>query len=246
VYPDDAFAMWLNQNFIVARLDVTKEATLGKKYGVAWTPWLLVVDENGDTVAQTVGPLSASDYQGWLDSAQMGHAGFQDTLKMLSVTPDNADMNMILGKAYFQAGNWAKAVEHLTVAMKGLGPDRAETCNEVCSLLGRAAVRKGDETAAKVATDCLAKCKGSDAAVTLERTHVKLASGDAAGAQKEYEAFVKDHASDPCAPEAWYWLGVSSYLASHKPEGLMDAWQKLIAAAPDNEWAKRASMTVAK
>lgn len=244
MYPDDAFAAWLNENFIAARIDLKKEEALSQKFGVIWAPWLVVVDENGETVARTVGPLPASDYRNWLDSVQMGRQGFRDTLKMISVTPDNADMNMILGKAYFEAGNWAKAIEHLTVTMKGLGADRAEVCNEICSLLGRAAVRKGDEATVKTATDCIAKCKGSDAAIALERAHAKLAAANFAGAQSAYETFMKDHATDPCATEAWYWLGVARMHASGKPDGLIDAWQKLIAAAPENEWAKRAAMTI--
>ena len=166
---------------------------------------------------------------------------------MLSASPDNTDMNLMLEKYYFEAGNWKKAVEHFTVAMKGTGEAKPDACMNACVALGRAAARAGDMAALQAAIDCLGKCgKGGEAAVALERAHAKLFAGQFEDAAKEYDAFLKEHGTSDCAAEAWYWYGVAQYQATKKPDGLMEAWQKLIEAAPDNEWARRASMTIAK
>ena len=80
----------------------------------------------------------------------------------------------------------------------------------------------------------------------LGRVHAKLFAGSFEDAAKEYDAFLKEHATSPSAAEAWYWYGVAQYQATHKPDGLIEAWKKLIELAPDSEWAKRASMTISK
>lgn len=44
------------------------------------------------------------------------------------------------------------------------------------------------------------------------------------------------------APEAYYYLGVSKYLASHKGEDLVETWKKLQLAYPNSSWAIRSGV----
>jgi len=246
-YPDGEFGTWVNETFVAVKLNLKDAGVEAQKYGVVWAPWLLLVDENGEQISWTVGPLSPSDYRAWLERVQLDHTSFQDTAKLLAVDPNNPDMNMMVGKHYLEAGNWKKAIEHLTVAMKGTGVAKADTCMDACIALGKAAARAGDTAALQAAIDCLGKCaKGGEASVALERVHAKLFAGQFEDAAKEYDSLLKEHGTDACAAEAWYWYGVAQYQATKKPDGLMEAWQKLIEIAPDSEWAKRASMTISK
>lgn len=246
-YPDGEFGTWVNETFVAVKLNLKDAGAEAQKYGVVWAPWLLLVDENGQQVSWTVGPLAPSDYRAWLERVQLDRTSFQETQKMLSASPDNPDINLMLGKYYFEAGNWKKAVEHFTVAMKGTGEAQPDACKNACVALGRAAARAGDSAALQAAIDCLGKCaKGGEAIVALERAHAKLFAGQFEDAAKEYDAFLKEHGKDECAEEGWYWYGVAQYQATKKPDGLIEAWQRAIAHAPDGEWAKRASMTISK
>lgn len=246
-YPDAEFGTWVNETFVPVKLNLKEARAEAQKYGVVWSPWLVLLDENGAQIAWTVGPLSASDYRAWLERVKLDYISFQDTVKMLAVTPDNADMNLLIGKHYFAAGDWKKAIEHLNVAVKGTGPEKADLCAEACAWLGRAAARTGDEAALRSAIDCLGKHgKGGEEVIALERIHAKLFAGSFEEAAKEYDGFLKEHATSACAPEAWYWFGVARYQTTKKADDLINAWQKLIAAAPDNEWAMRASMVISK
>ncbi len=44
------------------------------------------------------------------------------------------------------------------------------------------------------------------------------------------------------APQAWYYLGVSKYMTSHKGEDLKDAWDRLRCSYPHSSWAIRAGV----
>lgn len=246
-YPDVDFGSWVNETFVAVKLNLKDAGAEAQKYGVIWAPWLLLVDENGEQVSWTVGPLSPSDYRAWLERVQLDHTGFPDTAKVLAVDPNNPDINLMMGKHYLEAGTWDKAIEHLKIAVQGTGEAKPEACMEACVALGKAGARAGNDSVLQAAIDCLGKCaKGGEAAVALERVHAKLFAGQFEEAAKGYDAFLKEHGGEACAAEGWYWYGVAQYQATKKPDGLMAAWQKLIDTAPDSEWAKRASMTISK
>ncbi|MDG4476000.1 hypothetical protein [Thiovibrio frasassiensis] len=54
------------------------------------------------------------------------------------------------------------------------------------------------------------------------------------------EQLVAGYGISSSAPEAVFLIGVCSYKRSHDPKPLKDAYEKLNAAFPDSEWAKRA------
>jgi hypothetical protein len=57
---------------------------------------------------------------------------------------------------------------------------------------------------------------------------------------KELETLIGDHPRSVSAPEAHFYLGVARYKHSHDPTPLRDAYDRLSAEFPDNEWTKRA------
>jgi len=54
------------------------------------------------------------------------------------------------------------------------------------------------------------------------------------------EQLVDGYGQSGSAPEAIFLCGVCRYKRSHDPKPLKEAYEKLVAAFPDNEWTKRA------
>jgi tetratricopeptide (TPR) repeat protein len=79
VYPDERVAHLINQNFIPARLHVRDHAEdyrrFGQRYGVQWTPTLLVIDADGAERHRIEGFLPADDLMAQL-LLGLGHSAF--------------------------------------------------------------------------------------------------------------------------------------------------------------------------
>jgi hypothetical protein len=56
----------------------------------------------------------------------------------------------------------------------------------------------------------------------------------------ELEALIRDHPQSPSTPEAVFYLGVARYKHTNDPIPLREAYNRLTAEFPDNEWTKRA------
>jgi hypothetical protein len=79
VYPDERVAHLINQNFIPARVHVREQAEdyrrFGQRYGVQWTPTLLVIDPEGTERHRIEGFLPADDLMAQL-LLGLGHSEF--------------------------------------------------------------------------------------------------------------------------------------------------------------------------
>ena len=59
-------------------------------------------------------------------------------------------------------------------------------------------------------------------------------------ALQSLDALLKDHSRSGAAPEAIFIRGVCLYKTTHQPKPLKDAYERLRADYPENEWTKRA------
>jgi tetratricopeptide (TPR) repeat protein len=79
VYPDERVAHLINQNFIPARVHVREQPEdyrrFGQRYGVQWTPTLLVIDPDGTERHRIEGFLPADDLMAQL-LLGLGHSAF--------------------------------------------------------------------------------------------------------------------------------------------------------------------------
>ena len=57
----------------------------------------------------------------------------------------------------------------------------------------------------------------------------------------DLDRLLKDYRKSDSAPEAIYYRAVSLYKSTHDPQTLKEAYEKLQADYPSNEWAKRAA-----
>jgi thioredoxin-related protein len=60
-YPTEAVAKFVDYNFIPVQVQVTNTALM-QKYGVSWTPTILVLDADGKEHYRTVGFLSPEEF----------------------------------------------------------------------------------------------------------------------------------------------------------------------------------------
>ena len=89
MYPDERVAEFVNQHFIPVRIHVREQADewkrVGGRYGVQWTPTILLVDPSGEERHRIEGFLPADDFLaqlelGWAQAA-FGAGRFGDAEK---------------------------------------------------------------------------------------------------------------------------------------------------------------------
>ena len=71
MYPDERVVRLVNEKFVPVRIHVREQAAdwkrLGERYGVQWTPTVLVVDASGDERHRIEGFLPATDFLAQLE-----------------------------------------------------------------------------------------------------------------------------------------------------------------------------------
>lgn len=60
-----------------------------------------------------------------------------------------------------------------------------------------------------------------------------------AEASKRFKAIVDQYPECACAPEAYYWLGVSEYKRTGSADAMKAIWRELMKKYPDSPWAKK-------
>jgi hypothetical protein len=75
------------------------------------------------------------------------------------------------------------------------------------------------------------------------QAHACLRMTDEAGAAAIYEDVLRRFPTSQLGPEAQYFLAVSKYKQSHKPEDLLGGWHKLQGRYPDSPWRVKQSFT---
>jgi tetratricopeptide (TPR) repeat protein len=61
-YPDHHVAHFIDEHFIPARVEVKKDPQLARKYFVAWTPTVVLMDERGNIHYRVEGFLQPRDF----------------------------------------------------------------------------------------------------------------------------------------------------------------------------------------
>ena len=75
------------------------------------------------------------------------------------------------------------------------------------------------------------------------QAHARLRMADEPGAAAVYDDVLRRFPTCELAPEAQYYLAVSKYRQSHKPEDLLGGWHKLQSRYPDSLWRVKQSFT---
>lgn len=79
MYPDQRVARFTGENFLPVRVHVREQAEefqrLGKRYGVQWTPTILILDPSGEERHRIEGFLPAEDLLAQL-ALGLGHSAF--------------------------------------------------------------------------------------------------------------------------------------------------------------------------
>jgi TolA-binding protein len=71
---------------------------------------------------------------------------------------------------------------------------------------------------------------------------VDFDKGNYAEASKEFKEIVALYPECACAPEAYYWLGVSEYKRTGSADAMKAVWRELMERYPDSPWAKKAGI----
>ena len=85
MYPNDAVASFITDNFVPARFHIKEQAQTFERFNAMWTPTILVLDEAGRERHRIEGFLPADDFR--------------------------AQLALGLGKAAFAASRWGEAEE---------------------------------------------------------------------------------------------------------------------------------------
>lgn len=75
----------------------------------------------------------------------------------------------------------------------------------------------------------------------LARARVAFNLGAFEEAARRFGEIIEQHPASLVAPEAQYWLSVSRYKATGRPEELRGGWRALWEKYPKSEWATRVS-----
>ena len=91
-YPDSNVCSSVEKNFIPLQVDFNKNKALVKRYGIKWTPTIVILDSDGDEHHRFIGFLSPEDFIGQIILGR--------------------------GKAEFNLDNFAVSYTHLTLPTK--------------------------------------------------------------------------------------------------------------------------------
>jgi len=129
VYPEARVSAFINTNFIPVRLHVKNHADEMKRFGVDWTPTVLLVGADGKELYRIEGFLPADDFLGQLQLG-FGHAQFtrgnfedaerqfRDVCEKLSGTDAAAEATYWAGVSRYKSSNDAAALKATAQAFK--------------------------------------------------------------------------------------------------------------------------------
>lgn len=69
MYPAPVVTALINQEFLTARVHVKEQPTMWHRYGIRWTPTVLILSPDGERVRRIEGFLPEDDFLGQLDLA---------------------------------------------------------------------------------------------------------------------------------------------------------------------------------
>ncbi len=76
----------------------------------------------------------------------------------------------------------------------------------------------------------------------LARGHYYIRKKHYSEAVPNFQEILVKSPTSAFAPEAFYYLGASKYLTTHKAEDLVDTWKRLQAGYPYSSWAIRSGI----
>jgi thioredoxin-related protein len=129
VYPEARVSTFINTNFIPVRLHVKNHGEDMKRFGVDWTPTILLVDSDGKELYRIEGFLPADDFLSQLQLGY-GHAQFtqghyqdaerqfRDVCEKMSNTEAAAEATYWAGVSRYKATNDAAALKATAQAFK--------------------------------------------------------------------------------------------------------------------------------
>jgi thioredoxin family protein/tetratricopeptide repeat protein len=112
VYPNERVVQFVNQHFIPVRIHVREQADewkrVGGRYGVQWTPTILVVDPSGEERHRIEGFLPTDDFLaqlelGWAHEA-FGTGQFDEAAKRFRAVVDHHPNTDAAPEALYWAG----------------------------------------------------------------------------------------------------------------------------------------------
>jgi TolA-binding protein len=112
VYPDSAVASYIDQHFTPVRIHVRDHAAewkrLGDRFGVQWTPTVLVVDSSGQERHRIEGFLPAEDFLAQLElgraKAAFGTGQFEEAERRFRAAVDHHPGSEAAPEALYWAG----------------------------------------------------------------------------------------------------------------------------------------------
>jgi Thioredoxin-like domain len=129
VYPEPRVSTFIASNLIPVRLHVKKHPEAMERFGVNWTPTVLIVDSEGKEQHRIEGYLPADEFLGQLQLG-FGHAQFarknfadaerqfRDVCERLSGTEAAAEAMYWAGVSRYKATNDASALKATAQAFK--------------------------------------------------------------------------------------------------------------------------------
>ena len=121
-YPDSGVRSVVEKYFIPLQVDFNKNKALVKRYGIKWTPTIVILDADGDEHHRFVGFLSPEDFIGQIilgrgraefnsDHFEMAIQYFQEVLVRYPKTDAAPEAQYFLGVTRYKASHDAKELK---------------------------------------------------------------------------------------------------------------------------------------
>ena len=121
-YPDSNVCASVEKNFIPLQVDFNKNKALVKRYGIKWTPTIVILDLDGDEHHRFIGYLPPEDFIGQiilgrgkaefnLDNFEQAIQCFQEILVRYPKTDAAPEAQYFLGVAKYKASHDPKELK---------------------------------------------------------------------------------------------------------------------------------------